>query len=60
MLYRSNTLRVLCPVMDIATRSFTLLFAGVKQLVSGREIYGADIKECVKAGQRIRVVVSRP
>jgi hypothetical protein len=46
--------------MDIATRSFTLLFAGVKQLVSGREIYGADIKECVKAGQRIRVVVSRP
>jgi hypothetical protein len=44
----------------IQTPAGILLFLGEKVLGSGREIYGADIRECVKAGQRIRVHVSRP
>ena len=43
----------------ILTPSGTLLFAGAKTLGSGREVYGPDIRECVKQGQRIRAVVSR-
>ncbi len=34
------------------------LFAGKKALASGKEIYGADLKDLIKAGQRIRVTVS--
>jgi hypothetical protein len=36
-----------------------LLFAGTKQLSSGRQVFGPDIRERVKAGDRIRVVTSR-
>lgn len=43
----------------IQTPSGALLFAGTKQLSSGTEIYGADMAERIKAGQRIRVIASR-
>jgi hypothetical protein len=36
------------------------LYAGEKTLASGREIYGADLKDHIKAGQRIRVTASKP
>ena len=43
----------------IETPSGTLLFSGEKQLASGREIYGPEMKERIKAGQRVRVFASR-
>ena len=43
----------------IQSTSGELLYSGEKTLASGREIYGADLKEHVKAGQRIRVSVSK-
>lgn len=42
----------------INSTSGALLYSGEKTLASGREIYGAELKDCVKAGQRIRVTVS--
>ena len=42
----------------IQSTSDEQLYAGKKSLASGREIYGADLKDHIKAGQRIRVTVS--
>ena len=44
----------------IQSTNGTLLYSGEKTLASGKEIYGADLKDHVKAGQRIRVTVSIP
>ncbi len=35
-------------------------YEGVKTLKSGPEIYGRDLPQYVKAGQRIKVTASRP
>lgn len=43
----------------IQTQSGVLLFDGPKQLASGAEIYGPDMAERIRAGQRIRVTASR-
>lgn len=32
----------------------------IKNLLSGTEIYGADISQCVKAGEKITVTASNP
>lgn len=32
----------------------------IKKLSSGTEIYGADISQCVKAGEKITVTASNP
>jgi hypothetical protein len=37
-----------------------ILFAGTRQTKSGYEIYGKDMAKIIKAGDRIRVTVSRP
>jgi hypothetical protein len=44
----------------VETPAGKMLYVGVKKLSSGTEIYGEDIRACVKAGQRIRVTASRP
>jgi len=44
----------------IQSKSGAQLYAGEKTLASGREIYGADLKDHIKAGQRIRVTASKP
>ena len=37
-----------------------ILFAGNRQTKSGYEIYGKDMAKIIKAGDRIRVTVSKP
>ena len=46
--------------LRIETTSGEVVFDDVKTLKSGTEIYGNDIRQCVQAGQRIRVTASRP
>jgi len=46
--------------LEIQSISGAQLYLGKKSLASGREIYGADLKDHIKAGQRIRVIVSIP
>lgn len=36
------------------------LFTGEKALASGREIYGTELKDHIKKGQRIKVTASIP
>jgi hypothetical protein len=36
------------------------LFSGKWQMKSGNEIYGNEIAERIKSGQRIRVTISKP
>ncbi|MFC2063711.1 hypothetical protein ACFLXB_01265 [Chloroflexota bacterium] len=43
----------------VETPGGTHLFSGEKKLSSGHEIYGPEINNFVKAGQRIRVHASR-
>jgi hypothetical protein len=44
----------------VLTLGGELLYHGEKQMKSGSEIYGPEIRLVVKAGQRIKVIASRP
>jgi bifunctional DNA-binding transcriptional regulator/antitoxin component of YhaV-PrlF toxin-antitoxin module len=36
-----------------------VLWSGIKKLSSGKEIYGPEIKDVVKAGQHLKITASR-